>query len=175
MLLVLLFAAALIVLGLPALQQMIHRSRIEGATRECAVLCQRSRLEAIKEGFPVVVRFDTTDHAIVSWVDENADGVQDEGERELVFVPLPGTVELAGPPSTQPIEGFTVDSDGGWVMFFTDGSIDQEGWVHFGDQRSNYLRLTLRPRATGAVTITKWDPVKSEWFPQREGQPWEWY
>lgn len=175
MLLVLLFAASLIVLGLPALQQMIHRSRLEGATRECAILCQRARLDAIRQGFPVVVRFDTTDRTVVSWVDENADGVQDAGETELAFVPLPGTVELAGPSPYPPIEDLNFDSDVGWVTFFTDGSIDEAGGVHFADTRENYLRLELGPQATGHVQILKYDLIKGEWVAPQEGQPWEWY
>ena len=42
------------------------------AKSHCAVLCQRARLEAIKQGVPVAVRFDTADRTVESWLDEVA-------------------------------------------------------------------------------------------------------
>ena len=170
---VLLFVALLVTIGLPALQQMIHRSRLEGATRECAVMCQRSRLESIRQGMPVVVRFDTKDRTVASWIDANGDGVQDPTETEIMVISLPGAVRFEGPPGLNPIEGFTTDPDGGWVTFQTDGSIDFEGEVHFMDERSNYLQLSLEPRATANVQVTKWDGTK--WVsPGEGGKPWKW-
>ena len=175
MLLVLLFSASLLVIGLPALQQMVHRGRLEGAARECAIMCQRARLEAITQSVPVVVRFDTTRRLIVSWLDENGDGVQDPTETEVMAVGLPGTLDFAGPGSIPAIEDINVDADGGYVTFFTDGSIDLAGSVRFGDRRDNYLQLELGPRATGKTSIQKWDPITSKWLEPREGKPWKWY
>lgn len=171
---VLLFVSVMITLGLPALQQLVHRSRLEGAARECAVMCQRARLEAIKQGLPVVVRFDTTDRTVESWVDANGDGIQDPTEVEIMVMALPGTVNFQGPGATPPVQGFTPDPDGSSVTFLTDGSIDEAGAVHFADSRSNFLQLELTPRATANVEIKKWDPTQSKWVMPQEGKPWEW-
>ena len=78
-----------------------------------------------------------------------------------------------------PVEDFAIDSDGGQVTFFTDGSIDLAGKVYFRDERDNYLRLALSPRATGHVEITKYDPdgaqPEDRWvLPGKDGKPWTW-
>lgn len=176
-LVVLLFAAMIMTLGIPALQQMIHRSRLEGAMRECAVVCQRARLEAIKQGVPVAVRFDTSDRTVESWLDTDGNGSRDPGETELVVMDLPGTIDYAAPPGHSPVEiegGENSDGDGGWITFFTDGSIDFTADIRLGDSRQNFLQLSLRPRATAHVELSKWDDESSEWMLPREGKPWKW-
>lgn len=176
-LVVMLFITVLIAIGFPALQQMIHRSRLEGATRECAIVCQRARLESIKQGVPVVVRFDTTDKTLESWLDADGNGAQDPGEIEFVFMSLPGTIDYKAPPAQTEVDiedGENTDGDGGWITFFTDGSIDFTGDIRFGDARENYLQLSLGPRATGQVEISKWDAEGGIWVQPREDKPWKW-
>lgn len=173
-LVVMLFVGILIAIGLPALQQMIHRSRLEGTARECAVICQRARLESIQRGAPTVLLVDTTNHRITTWVDTDGDVEIDAGERVLVDQPLAGTVDIVGPSGTSPIEGFDTDEDGGWIVFNTNGSVTEEGNIHFGDGRGNFLRLRVSPRATAHVEITKWDANESEWVQPGEGKPWSW-
>ena len=178
-LVVLLFVTMLVALGFPALQQMIHRSRLEGTARECAVLCQRARLEAIKQGVPVVVRFDTTDRTVESWLDADGNGTQEPTETEFAIVTLPGTIDYLAPTSQEEVwidngSGENVDSEGGWLTFFTDGSIDFTGDVRFGDSRQNYLQLSLGPVATGQVELSKWDEELDEWLQPREDRPWKW-
>lgn len=178
-LVVMLIVGLIVAFGLPALQQMINRSRLEGATRECAVVCQRARLEAIKQGVPVAVRFDTADRTVESWLDANGDGTQDPTEIEFVVMTLPGTIDYAAPAPQSPVDienGENTDGDGGWITFFTDGSIDFTGNIHFGDTRGNFLQLSLGPRATGQTELSKWDDTGSgEWLLPREDKPWKWY
>lgn len=173
-LVVMLIVGIMAALGMPALQEMIHRSRMEGTARDLAVLVQRARLESIQQGVPTVLLIDTTNHRVRTWVDNDADAELDIGERVLVEQPLPGTIDVQGPSGTMPIEGFDTDSDGGWVVFRTDGSVEKEGNIHLGDSRGNFLRLRISPQATANVEITKWDPSTSVWLEPRQDKPWSW-
>jgi len=173
-LIVMVFIAALIALGMPALQEMIHRSRLEGVARETGVLCQATRLEAIKSGAPAGLRLEPASLRMYSWIDINADGKLDEGEQQLADRTLPGTVAFGAPDGEgDPIEGFDSDDDGYWITFNTDGSINATGDIRFSDSRANYLQLSLSPAATATVELRKWDG--SEWMLSgEEGKPWEW-
>ena len=145
-------------------------------------MCQSTRLEAIKGGIPTVIRFDVTDRTVVSWVDANGDNIQDADERELLRRQLPGQVEYGGPGALGKTGGLPSDSDGAWLTFNTNGSIELTstgdcdtglGCVRFGDIRPNYLELSIGPAATASVKIRKWDG--SKWMlPGDGGQAWEW-
>jgi prepilin-type N-terminal cleavage/methylation domain-containing protein len=182
LLVVILIIGVMATLGMPALQQMINRSRLEGLVREAAVMCQSTRLEAIKGGIPTVIRFDLADRTVVSWVDDNGDNIQDNGERQLLHRQLPGQVEYGGPGSYGETGGLPTDSDGAWLTFNIDGSIELTstgdcdtglGCVRFGDNRPNYLELSIGPAATAKVEIRKWSG--SAWqLPGEGGHPWEW-
>ncbi|HUP41738.1 MAG TPA: prepilin-type N-terminal cleavage/methylation domain-containing protein, partial [Thermoanaerobaculia bacterium] len=65
--------ALVMVLGIPALQNLIIRSRSEGFAREASVLMQRTRLEAIKVNRPAVVHLDTVNRQIRAFVDVDGD------------------------------------------------------------------------------------------------------
>ncbi len=181
MLVVILIIGIMATLGIPALQQMINRTRLEGLARETAVMCQAARLEAIKGGIPTVIRFDLTTRTVVSWIDANGDNIQDDGERELLRRQLPGQVEYGGPGSLGETGGLSKDADGAWLTFNTNGSIELTdgdcdtglGCVRFSDSRPNYLELSIGPAATAMVMIRKWNG--SDWtLPGEGGHPWEW-
>lgn len=175
---------ALISLGFPALQQMIVRSRVEGKVREIAVMCQDARMEAITGSIPTGLRFDTTLDRVYSWVDQNADGVLDPEEVLLNETPMGDAVSFGAPAGGSPEEkptcfdpicGFKNDSDGYWITFNTDGSVDQPGWTRFADTRGNYLQLGVFPWATAAIEVTKWDDGLAKWLTaNEEGNPWTW-
>lgn len=181
-LVVMLFVAIITTIGMPALQTMINRSRLEGIAREAAVMCQSTRLEAIKGGIPTVIRFDTTDRTIVSWIDANGDNIQDNDERQLLMRQLPGQADFDAPGSLGETGGLPKDSDGAWLTFNVDGSIELTstgdcdtglGCVRFADQRSNFLELSIGPAATAKVEIRKWNG--SQWQrPGDGGHPWTW-
>ena len=179
---VMLFMAIVMTLGMPALQQMIHRARLEGIARETSVMCHSTRLEAIKGGIPTVIRFDITDRTIVSWVDANGDNVQDVGERELMRRQLPAQADFLAPGGMDAIGGLPTDGDGAWLTFNIDGSIQLTSTgdcdtglacVRLADSRPNYLELSIGPAATASVKIRKWNGT--EWqLPGDGGQPWHW-
>ncbi len=181
MLVVMLIIGIMATLGMPALQQMINRSRLEGLAREIAVMCQSTRLEAIKGGIPTVIRFDITNRFVVSWIDANGDNIQDAGERELLRRQLPPQAEYGGPGGLGETGGLPKDSDGAWLTFNVNGSIELTsagdcdaglGCVRFGDSRPNYLELSIGPAATANVRVRKWNG--SYWALPGEGGPWEW-
>jgi len=193
LLVVILLIALVTSFGMPALQMMIHRSRLEGFAREAGVMCQAARLEAIRTSTPTGIRFDSSESRIVSWVDTNADGIVDEGEREITNRTLPGPVVFAAPDGIDAMEGFQADGDGAWVTFNTDGSIalaDADtcqidvfgsepfsgyGCLRFSDQRSNFIQLSIGPIATANVALRKWNDDESAWrLAGEEGKPWEW-
>jgi type II secretory pathway pseudopilin PulG len=181
-LVVMLIIGIMATLGMPALQQMISRSRLEGLARELSVVCQSSRLEAIKGGIPTVVRFDSANRIVLAWIDANGDNIQDADEREMVRRPLPGSVEFGGPDSLEKTGGLPKDGDGAWLTFNPAGSIELTstgdcdsglGCVRLTDYRENYLELSIGPAATAKVEIRKWDG--SKWMlPGEGGHPWEW-
>ena len=191
LLIVILFIAMLVGFGLPALQQMIHRSRLEGAAREAGVLCQATRLEAIKSSTPTGIRFDAGTSSMTAWIDTNANGTIDDGERELTERILPAQVTFSGPDAQPGLEGFQTDDEGAWITFNTDGSIvlDDDtceidvhgndpfggyGCMRLGDQRSNFIQMSIGPMATATVELRKWNGSEWHLFGE-EGEPWEWY
>ena len=122
---VLLIAGILMAIGIPALQQFIHRSRIEGFARETSIMCQAARLESIKQTLPTVVRFDETQRRVFTWLDSDGDSVQDPDEPDLATATLPGGIEFQGSPGDPlAMEGLLSDSDGAWVVFNSDGSAE---------------------------------------------------
>ena len=108
---VMVIAALLMGICLPALQQFINRSRIEGFAREASIMCQAARMESIKQTLPAVVRFDETQRRVFSWLDSDGDSVQDPDEPDMASATLPGGVEFQGP-GADAVEGLLSDVDG---------------------------------------------------------------
>lgn len=172
-LIVLAVVAVITGLGMPALQQMIHRSKIEGIARQTSVMMQAARLEAIKRSRPGLVKIDTATRQIVSFIDENDDAVQDPAEGELGLLTLPSGVNFSAPPAQQAIDGFESAGTEGWVTFEGDGSVELEGAFRFGDPRGNFLEVRVAPAATARAEVRKWDG--SDWqAPGEGGQAWQW-
>lgn len=188
---VLLIAGILMAIGIPALQQFIHRSRIEGFAREASIMCQAARMESIKQTLPAVVRFDETQRRVFSWLDSDGDSVQDPDEPDLASTTLPGGLEFQGPGALA-VEGLLSDVDGAWVVFNSDGSAvldfdnplcniedpdadltsELEGaCMRIADGRPNYLQISIGPWSTANIQVRKWNGLR--WVHPSE-EPWEW-
>ena len=74
LLVVMAIVAVAMLLGIPAIQNLIVRSRTEGFARETAVLMQRTRLEAIKMNREGVVHLDPANRRLMAFIDADRDG-----------------------------------------------------------------------------------------------------
>ena len=161
-------------IGLPALQQMLHRSKLEGFVRSTGVTMQAARFEAIKRGDPTVVEFHTDSGNVVAFLDTDGDGEQDETDIEISRRRLPAGVDLAAPGAEPIFEGFLTTATTGLVVFHSDGSVERQGAVRFGDYRANYLEVRVEPRGTARIEIRKWNGT--EWLASGdEGHGWDWH
>ncbi len=163
--------AVVMLLGFPALQNMIRRGKIEGLARETSLLMQQARYTAIRHTVNTSVVADLAGDRILAHRDPDRDGVLDAGEQIIggeAGLPLPNGVYFWGAPdngSADPapegpnaIDGLDEDASHGWVIFNTDGSIAKDGGIRLGDQRGNFLEVRIAPPATARVAVRKWDP-----------------
>lgn len=202
-LVVLVIIAILAAFGVPALQLLMARSKLQGSAREIAVHLGSSRVTAMRLGRNVVVQpqFDTG--KLVSFVDDNENFAWDGGEKLLSSLPLPGSggargVYLMGPDNVlgtvddpaMALEGLTVitgSPDLHVVVFQPDGSVRQPGGIRISDGKTpaNVFEVRIDPPATARVELLKFvfndarglthlgEPPGS-WFSQG-GNNWEWY
>ncbi len=176
-------------MGLPALQNFILRSKHEGAARQISMLMLRAKMEAVKQGVSTVVAVDTTEKTVVAFADVNDDG-------EFKFDPavgadyrttdyqIGGTFKLPAGVIFAAHDGTDADkvADGfvsaGWsdtnvAVFNSDGSVPEDGAFRTGDLEGNYLEVRVKPKATARVRILKWDGA--EYLAQGEkGKTWRW-
>lgn len=188
---VLLILSIAALIGFPALQKMIHRSKLEGYTREVSILIRLARNEAVKRGVSSVVELDGD--AMVAWVDviadDDGDGVADDppeydpdpaaprgtADFEIARFVLPTGVTSRAPGALEPIElkdDAGVDA-GDILILDPNGSSRASGSFRFGDVRDNYLEVFIDPPATVRVQVRKWDGA--DWLtPGEGGKAWEW-
>ena len=194
MLVVLGVLALVMVLGIPALQNFIIRSRSEGFAREASTLMQRTRLEAIKMNRAGVVHLDPANRRLVAFIDANRDHEfnpdPDEPPRTSDYVlgrlPLPSNVDFVDPDgflAEDSVDGFTtVKTDLGDVQaayFRSDGSVEDLGAFRIGDVRENFLEIRVDPSASGRIEILKYreddDKFHSSGDPSSpDYEPWKW-
>ena len=171
-------AALLLTMGFPALQNQIRRSRMMGIARETTNGLRLARFQAIKNSRPTVYSINPASREILSWVDDNDDGLLDVGEEVLMRTTLKAGLYIMNPPGSLggPIDGFDGSN---MVRFNGDGSVDAIGAYRFADDATavdarNFLEVGVRPRSVARVEILKWDGVA--WWGQDEGEhPWVWY
>ena len=171
--------ALIVLLGYPALQKLIPRSKLTGIARETTNGLRLARYQAIKNSRPTVYMIDPATRQILSWVDDNDDGVLDSATAEVLLrTTLRAGLYMVVPTGATggPVDGF----DGTTMARFNgDGSVDAVGAYRFADDRNavdarNFLEVGVRPRSVARVEIRKWDGTK--WKAQDEGQdPWVWY
>ena len=170
LLVVLGFLALAATLAVPAIQNLIVRSKTEGFAREASVLMQRTRLEAIKMNRAGVVHIDPANRRLAAFIDADLDGTfnpdPDEPYRTTDYVlgriPLPANVEFQDPDGAQDqdsVFGFTpVDvghPDARGAYYQADGSVADEGAFRICDVRDNCLEIRVSPPATGKVELLK--------------------
>lgn len=199
LLVVVAFVGITMLIGVPALQNMIVRSRTEGYARDASMLIQRTRLEAIRANRPGAVYLDTNDNALVGFIDADADGAYapkaGQASRttdfELGRLPTPSGVSFEAPGSggtgKTSVDGLSLigHEDGSAykaVLFQRDGSVEAEGAFRIADERDNHLELRIGPAATGRVELRMYmNPTDGAegWYaggdPQDpDYQAWEW-
>jgi prepilin-type N-terminal cleavage/methylation domain-containing protein len=189
-------------LGIPAIQNLIIRSRTEGFAREASVLIQRTRLESIKMTREGVVHLDPASRQLVAFIDANRNGVFDpdpgapfrSADYVLGRLDLPSHVEFLDPDENTGQDSIyasgdvntLVEVDGADVkaaVLQPNGSLDDpetpDGAFAFrvGDVRENYLEVRIFPPATGRVQVRKWQD--GEWLASvdpdaDDPKPWKW-
>lgn len=180
-------------LGIPALKNMLLRSRVEAATGELQVLVQRARLEAVKRRASTVVEIDPARGTAVAWAE--LDGPAAGDPPDLVFNPVAGeprfttdfeisrfragsNVEFAAPGGQPVVEGLTAAPDSRQVLvFLPTGAADAAGGFRIADAADlNHVEVRVEPAGTGRVGLLKWDRDLAAWIRHREGgSPWKWY
>lgn len=187
MLVTLTIGAVIVALGLPALVNLIQRSKLEGQARSLAVMMARARSEAVTQGVETVVLFE--DGAFLSFADIHGTDLSDPPDG--VWNPVAGQPQratdwqigrqllnrdlaLTGPGAQPAVDGFTnPNRPDARAIFNPDGSLYSVGAFRLADGKGNHLEVVLAPRATGQVTLRKWDG--SAWREQGEGgESWDW-
>lgn len=179
-------------LGMPALQNLIHRTRVEGAAREATLFVQRARMEATKSNNRAVVEFDFAEpSSIRAFIDMDGDGVFNPDlaaadhrstDFEIARYFLPSRVSFIGPAGSgaDAIHGFSTVDSGTALILLPDGTVIRDpsgvaeiGDIDIGDARENYLRISLG--ASSKANLAKWNRDESSWQPQDEAGEWKWY
>ena len=181
-------------MGVPWLQNLIHRTKMEGLIGNAATVLRQARSEAIKQNVLTVVRFDPATRRIEAFADR--DGADTTDPPDGVFnpvagepnkttdyrigsMPLPTGIEFAAPGGEDIFDGLTTVDNGGTdedvAIFNPDGSITAVGAVRVGDGRDNFFEIRIAPQGTARVRIAKWDDVEAAWFEKGEdGRKWSW-
>jgi prepilin-type N-terminal cleavage/methylation domain-containing protein len=185
LLVVMAIVAVAMLLGIPAIQNLIVRSRTEGFAREAAVLMQRTRLEAIKMNRDGVVRTDAANRLLEAFLDADRDGTFNPDSTQpprttdyvLGRLALPANVEFDAPEGEELIDGFTPAGSEQWAVFLPNGSVADEGAFRICDIRENCFEIRVGPPATGRIELLK--RQDGQWLasgtPGEEGfLPWKW-
>lgn len=172
MVVVIAFMGVLMLIGIPAIQNLLHRSKLEGAARESMIMMQQARLEAIKRNDTTIVLADATNRRVVSFIDEDGDAAFDAGETVLGQLQLGSGITFTDPAGNTGDAAQTFTGPTG-PLFEVDGSVAETGALRFADQRGNFLEVVVEPAATGRVRLRKWDGAA--WRePGEGGTAWEW-
>lgn len=195
---VVLILAIVLALGMPALQNLIVRSKLEATAQETAVFFRLARLEAIKRGQPVVVAVDEANNEAFAFVDihDAAGNPNPDGEFNPVGgLPARATdyrveewdaptwVGFRGPTADpDALSGFTSPPDPPRIFFRPNGSVDDAGALRIADARDNFIEVRIDPALTARIQLRKWHRDDSTWYTrgvERSGgsgkQRWEWY
>lgn len=190
LLVVLALFAIVLALGYPAIQNLIHRSKLEGYGNQIDTLLQHARLEAVRRSTPTVVFVDPPNGEVFAFVDINGanpgdppDGLYQPDDTKpqgtvdfrIAELPLPTGVTFTGPGSQPAVAGFTAVPSAplNRAIFNIDGSLRDTGAFRLADNRDNYLEVAVEPAATARVDLRKWDG--SQWRAQGENnEVWKW-
>ena len=151
MLVVLVLMLVLVALGIPALQDSLHQSKIRGIAQETTVLMRLARIEAIKRSASGVVHMVPStgagdpDH-VQAFLDLDADGLLGANDTTIGTLEMPSGVTFSA-------TGFNPDPNGGpnMVIFLRDGSVSATGAFNFKDTYDNCLDINVAPQATARI------------------------
>lgn len=190
LLVVLAIMGVLLTLGIPALDNFIQRSKLEGTARQTVTLMQVARFDSIKHSRPARVVVDYATDEVYAFTDMDLAGgpVFDPNvDRELGRFGLPNGIffqaaEDAAPEEANALDAFDEDNDcggacpaGGWGEFRSDGSAAELGAIRLGDKRDNYLEVRVVTAPTGRIELRKWDPITRAYYANDdEGKVWKW-
>lgn len=176
--------------GFPALQSAIRRSKLEGYVRSTAFMVRKARLEAVKTGSQVGVHVDVPNRIVYTFIDADNSCDPSPGE-DLLTAATDGVgnelLLFEGPGGTAAVDGLNnitascppavpSGAGGGWVIFRPSGEAVESGGFRFGDPNGNFLEVRIEPKATGKVSLLKWDATTNTWFENHKGgKVWEWY
>jgi type II secretory pathway pseudopilin PulG len=176
-------------MGLPALQNMILRSKHEGAARRISMLIHQAKMEAVKLSVSTVVAIDPATDSVTAFADVNADGdFQFDPDGSADFrttdyqiggtLTLPAGISFAAHDGTDDAKVADGFQDVPWsgtdvAIFESDGSVRVVGAFRTGDLEGNFLEVRVEPQATARVEVRKWDGA--EYLAQGEkGKTWKW-
>ena len=173
LIIVLCLLGIMMIIGFPALLNMIRRSKVETVIKEAAMEVRAARLQAVKHSYSTFAQADLTGRRLVVWRDAGAAGFTPGTDEQLAELQLPDGMSFVGPPSSPaPSEGLPADN---YFTFRSTGQADVNGGIRLADERGNYFEVRVDPAATGKVTLRKWDDATSLWKTQGEdGKRWTW-
>lgn len=157
----------LIALGIPALQNALHQSKMRGIAQEVTVLMRLARLDAIKTSAQAVVQIIPSTGAgdpghVLAFSDRNSDGQLGAGEPVLGDFPLPTGVifeDCKSNTDKNSVYGLSPDPNGGpnMAIFLHDGSISAIGGLRFNDPYDNCMEIHVEPAATARIEVRQWN------------------
>jgi hypothetical protein len=181
---------------LPAMQQLLHTSKMRGICRSTSAQLRKARFEAIKRGVPCVVRISPASREIIAFADVHGPALTDlpdgifnpvagqppgatDYELERVVLPAGISFRFLADMDLDSVDGFTntgnPDPPDDQAIFLSDGSANDSGAFRFGDQRGNYLEVRVDPPATARIEVRKWSDADGVWRSQGEGgTTWSW-
>ena len=195
MLVVLAITGILATLGIPWIQNILHRSKMQGLTANTTTILRVARSESIKRNVTTIVRYDPDRREFLAFADidgvnvgEGPDGVFNPIDGEPVGTtdylvggrfPLPTGIEIQAPDGWDAFDDLTTvsppDGDEQVAVFAPDGSIADIGAFRMGDARGNFFEVRIEPQATARIQVRKYDEGADDWLEHREnGQPWKW-
>jgi prepilin-type N-terminal cleavage/methylation domain-containing protein len=183
MLVVMALMLALVALGIPALQNALHQSKMRGMVQEISVAMRLARIDAIKtssQGIVQIVPSPSPDKpALVrAFSDRNSDGKLDANEPVLASFVLPTGVtfeDSGGLLDKDSVDRFSTDPDGGpnMAIFRRDGSIADIGGFRISDPYENHMEVHVEPAATARIEVRKFESGK--YVPNGDnGEAWTW-
>jgi len=186
-----LLALILVSFGVPALQQLLLRSKLEAVAQQIEATLRKARYDAIREGNPIVVQALPADGVLRSYTDvptldvngNRTDTVlgfepvvgapKGTTDREISTLALPSYVEFSAPTGLEVVDGLT-NISGGPVgdaevselvaVFRADGSLQDIGALRAGDTRGNFFEFRVEIAATGKVILRKYDCALDVWY-----------
>lgn len=165
-----------VLIGFPALQNMLARAKTESALRECGMEFRAARLDSIKQSANVYVQADFANERVAVYRETSDDGFTPATDAFVREFKLPKGFYFWGPPdgaAEGPNATDNLPPATHAFTFLSSGAANDIGGVRFSDGRGNFFEVHVEPKATARVTLRKWDGTT--WKQQDEGGVrWDW-